>query len=355
MQLPAGTYNISYGKDMAVVRTKTQWGLLIVLLICLFTVVPLFANGFWLSICMSIAIGTITVHGLNIMFGYCGLPSLGHFGFMAIGAYATALLTSNYGLPFWLAIPCAGIAAAIVGGFFGLGALRIKGFYIAVTTLAAQFIIGYIIVTFPDITGGIKGIHLPTPKLGSIVFDTDKVFYFIPMVTAVLMTFFALNLSRSRVGRAFVAIRDNDIAAQAMGIRLFPYKMLAFCIGCFYAGIAGSLLAYQITHISAEAFTGGWALMESIWLLGTLVIGGMGSTVGPIFGVILVEGLRQFSTWAGPELSYAFPNMASSLQAAFSPLLFGIVLMLFLVFEPRGLAHRWWLLKTSYRLYPFST
>lgn len=351
MQLPAGTYNVSYAQDTAVVRTKTQWVLLIVFLIVLFSIPPLLFSGYWLSVLISIAIWIIAVHGLNILTGYCGVVSLGHAGFMAVGGYTAALLAADANFPFWAAIPCAGLGAAVVGMVFGLASLRIKGFYIAVATIAAHFIIVYLIKTFPDVTNGAMGMSVPPAMLGGIVIDTDKSFYFLAMGVAALMTFLALNVGRSKLGRAFVAIRDNDIAAEAMGVHLFRYKTIAFGIGCFYAGVAGALIAYQYQYVHTDMFS----FMDSIWMLGTVVIGGVGSTVGPIFGVAFVQGLKQLAAQLSPYMGNVFPGLAVGITAALGPIIFGLILILFFVFEPRGIAHRWALLKNSYRLYPFSS
>ncbi len=246
---------------------------------------------------------------------------------------------------------CAGLAAALVGMVFGLASLRVKGFYIALATIAAQFIIIYLIVTFPSVTTGGVGTSLPAAKLGGIVFDTDKSFYLLAMGFAVLATFIALNLVRSRMGRAFVAIRDNDVAAESMGVNLFRYKTIAFGIGCFYAGVAGSLMAYWFMWVGTDMFS----FTDSIWMLGTVVIGGMGTIIGPIFGSVFVLGLKQLALRGAPLLADVIPGSAAGISAGFAPVIFGLVLILFFVFEPRGLAHRWALLKSYYRLWPFSS
>lgn len=346
--LPCGTYNPNYDVDMAIVRTRLQWGLFIAMLILLM-VIPLFASAYLLNLIILISIAIVAVHGISILMGYAGQVSLGHAAFMAVGAYTSAILTAKLGLPFWVALPCAGLSAAVVGLIFGLPSLRIKGFYIALSTLGAQFIIMYIIEHIA-ITGGTSGIHCPSASIGNFVFDNRESYYYIVIIVTILMTFFAKNLVRTRVGRAFIAVRDNDIAAEVLGINVFYYKLLAFFIGCFYAGIAGSLLAHYQATVHPEQFP----LMNSIWYLGMVVIGGMGSTLGAILGTIFVKGLDELMVVSAPAIAAVFPAVAENLFAALGAMVFGLIIILFLIYEPRGLAHRWEVFKASYRLWPFS-
>jgi branched-chain amino acid transport system permease protein len=167
---------------------------------------------------------------------------------------------------------------------------------------------------------------------------------------AVICIFFAKNLTRTRVGRAFIAIRDNDLAAEVMGINLFRYKLLAFFIGCFLAGIAGSLLAHWIGFMNAEQFS----LTESILYIGMIIIGGLGTTLGPILGAVFIRLLQQILTvWFVPFLE-STEVLPAGFATGVTPLLFGLAIILFLILEPRGLAHRWALFKSAYRLWPFS-
>ena len=345
--LPTGTYNTNYEVDMAIVRTRLQWGLLITLFLLL-GVFPMFASPYLLNFVILVAITIITVEGLNILTGYAGQISLGHAAFMAVGAYTSAIATQRLGIPFIIALPLAGIVTGIIGLIFGLPALRVKGFYLALSTLGAQFIIIYVIEHIA-ITGGTDGMHCPPASIGPIVFDTRPSFYYLAITITILMTFFAKNIARTRVGRAFVAIRDNDLAAEVMGIDVFYYKLLAFIIGCFFAGVAGSLWAHYFTAIHTEQFP----MMNSIWYLGMLVIGGMGSAVGPIFGVIFFRGLEELITIGAPVLANTFPMVGGNIFAALGSIVFGLVLMLFLIFEPSGLSHRWEVFKNYYRLWPF--
>jgi branched-chain amino acid transport system permease protein len=273
--LPCGTRNYSYAEDMAIVRTKTQWGLLAAFLILLFTA-PFYLDNYWLGIANLIGITVIAATGLNILVGYCGQLSIGHVGFMAVGAYTSAILSNKLGAPFLLALIASGLMAGAVGLIFGIPSVRVKGFYLAITSIAAQFIIIWVINHWTSLTGGFNGISVPYASIGGLVFNTQGKQYFLIIVIAMLCVFFAKNLARTRVGRAFIAIRDNDLAAEVMGINLFFYKLLAFFIGCFMAGIAGSLLAHWTGSISTDNFS----FMNSILYVGMIIIGGLGTTLG---------------------------------------------------------------------------
>jgi len=334
---------------MAIVRTRTQWVLLAALLVLLFAA-PMIFDNYWLGIFNLIGITIISVTGLNILVGYCGQLSIGHVGFMAVGAYTSAILTGKAGLPFLFALICSGLVAGAVGLLFGMPSVRVKGFYLAITSIAAQFIILWIIGHWTGLTGGYNGLTVPYASIGGLIFNTQGKQFYLIIVIVIICVFLAKNIARTRLGRAFIAVRDNDLAAEVMGINLFYYKMLAFFIGCFWAGIAGSLLAHWTGSISTDNFS----FMNSILYIGMIIIGGLGTTLGPILGVILIQLLDVGVTKMTPALQIALPNMPSGFATGIAPMLFGLVIILFLIFEPRGLAHRWNLFKASYRLWPFS-
>jgi branched-chain amino acid transport system permease protein len=349
MSLPCGTRNYNYARDIAIVRTKTHWALLIFFLVLLLTA-PLYFSNYWLGVCNLIGITLIAAIGLNILVGYCGQLSIGHAGFIAVGAYTAAILTNRLELPFLVGLICAGLTAGIVGLIFGIPSVRVKGFYLAITTIAAQFIIIWVINHWA-LTGGFTGIKVPYASIGGLVFSSESSQFYLIMVIAALVTFFAKNLARTKVGRAFIAIRDNDLAAEVMGVNLLYYKLLAFFIGCFFAGIAGALLAHWIGFMNAEQFS----LTESILYIGMIIIGGLGTTLGPILGVVFIRVLQQALTVElVPFLEETFTTMPAGFATGVTPMLFGLVIVLFLVLEPRGLAHRWALFKAAYRLWPFS-
>lgn len=349
---PCGVRNFSYKEDMMLIRTSFHW-VVFILGLLLILIYPFVASGGWVNLTNFIGITIISVMGLNILTGYCGQISIGQSAFMAVGAYLTGILASNWHLNFLLALPCGAIGGGIAGIIFGLPSARIKGFYLAMATLAAQFIIPATIAhPLAFITSGRESLLVPAAKLGGIIFDSPQKLYFIIAPITVLMVFFARNLVRTGIGRAFVAIRDDDLAAEVMGINLFRYKLLAFFICSTYAGLAGGLWAYWLQSLNPDHFT----LWSSIWYLGMLIAGGMGSVPGAIFGVFALQFLdyflREFATW----IAGIYPGASSMLavQQALPPIAYGLIIILFLIFEPRGLAHRWELLKSAYRVRPFS-
>jgi branched-chain amino acid transport system permease protein len=346
MGLPSGTFQENYAQDMAIFRTKAHWAMLFAFLAFLFTC-PLYFSDRILTILTIIGITVISVHGLNILTGYCGQISIGHAGFMAVGAYTSAVLCAQLGWSFWAALPCAALAAGMVGLIFGLPSLRVKGFYLIMATIAAHFIIIWFVLQLRNITGGGDGLAVPRPEIGDFVLRSKSSYFYLVMTIACLATFLAKNIVRTRVGRAFIAIRDNDLAAEVMGVNLWAYKLLAFFIGCVFAGVAGSLLVHYFAFASPTQFP----FMDSVWYLGMLIVGGMGSTAGAIFGAVSLKLLDELVTIVGPILSAA---VAAQAAASLGLIMRGLVIILFLIFEPRGLAHRWQMVKAYYRLWPFS-
>ncbi|MFC1956396.1 branched-chain amino acid ABC transporter permease [Chloroflexota bacterium] len=348
MSLPCGTRNYTYAEDMAILRTKTHWVLLFGFLVLLFTT-PLYFGNYWLGVANLIGITLIAALGLNILVGYCGQLSIGHAGFIAVGAYTAAILTNRLELPFLVGLICAGFTSGLIGIIFGLPSVRVKGFYLAISTIAAQFIIIWVINHW-GLTGGFVGIKVPYASIGGFVFRSEASQFYLIMTIAVLCVFFARNLARTKMGRAFIAIRDNDLAGQVMGINLLYYKLLAFFIGCFFAGIAGALLAHWIGFINAEHFS----LTESILYIGMIIIGGLGTTLGPVLGVVFIRLLQQVLTVEVVPFLESTIALPAGFATGVTPMLFGLVIILFLILEPRGLAHRWALFKAAYRLWPFS-
>jgi len=349
---PAGDYDRSYKQDMALVRHRWQWVLLAITLIVAFTA-PLWGNAYVVTTTNRLAYTIIAVQGLSILTGYTGQISLGQAAFMLVGGYISALLVTNLGFPMLLALPFAAVGAGLVGLIFGLPSLRVKGFYLAMATLAAQFIIPWFTRhAFTDYLGGSSGrISVPVATIGSKSFGELSDFLYIALPVLLICTVLVLNVTRTRLGRAFVSIRDNDLAAEVLGVNLYTYKLRAFFIAAMLAGAAGALRAHSQRGIGTEF---GYGLDESILMLGMLVIGGLGSNLGPFFGAITVVLLEDLANLVGGQVAMAFPDYSARLLTSFRPLFFGLVLMLFLIFEPRGLAHRWQLIKASWRLRPFS-
>ena len=349
MSLPSGVFQGSFGQDMAIFRTRTQWIILLAFLVLLFAM-PVYSSDRLLTIVTIMGITIISVLGLNILTGYCGQISIGHAGFMAAGGYVSAVLTAKLGWPFWAALPCAGLGAGLVGIIFGLPSLKIKGFYLIMATVAAHFIIIWVILQFYGITGGADGMSVRRPEIGAFVLKSKASYFYLVMVITCIAVYLAKNIVRTRVGRAFIAIRDNDLAAEVMGVNLWAYKLTAFFIGCVFAGVSGSLLVHYYAYISTDHFP----FMNSVWYLGMLIVGGMGSTAGVIFGTVFLKLLDEAVTVFGPMLAAIFPAIAAQAAASLGLIMRGLVIILFLIFEPRGLAHRWELVKSYFRRWPFS-
>lgn len=347
---PSGEFDATYARDMAVIRRGWQWVVLVAFLIVLYTL-PLYGRQSLVSLVNRIGITIITVQGLNLLTGYTGQISLGQAAFMTAGGYISALLVNNLGWSFFAALPVAALGAGVVGLLFGLPSLRVKGFYLVMSTLAAQFIIPWFTRNaFPDVLNGAQGLNVQVPVLFGFEFDSPQRYLYITLTVLIFTTIIALNASRSRLGRAFVAIRDNDLAAELLGVNLFTHKLQAFFLAAAYAGLAGALSAHNIRHLNSETF----GLVDSVFYLGMLVVGGLGSNLGPFFGAIVVELLIEAATLFGPLFISLFPSTAAGAVQALRPLFFGLALTFFLIFEPRGLAHRWYLFKAAWRLRPFS-
>jgi len=346
---PSGIYADSYKKDTRIIKTNTQRILSIIGLILLFAVpqIPFLSSGYFLRLCIGTGISIIICLGLNILTGYCGQLNIGQSAFVMVGAFTSGLLNFSLGWPFWACVIPAGFAASVVGAFFGIPSVRLKGLYLALTTLGAQIILTWIALFYIPITSA--GFTVEPVKVGSIVFDTPGKFYYIAMFFTVIMTFFAKNMMRSRWGRAFIAIRDNDKAAEAMGIDIFRYKLIAFTICTFYAGVAGALLVHYMMWAQLESFT----LQDSIWYLVMIIVGGLGSIEGTIFGVIFIIALKELVFVIGPMLEGNLPFLPIGAGSGLLLIIVGGIAIFFLVFEPRGLSHRWNLIKAYYRLWPF--
>jgi branched-chain amino acid transport system permease protein len=343
-----GDFRQTYAEDMAIFETPLPRFLLAAFLVAL-AAVPFVSSSFWLDVMNRIFIAVIAAMGLNILTGFTGQISLGNAAFLAVGAYSTAFLAGRMGLPFPVVIPAAGLLTALVGMIFGVPSLRLKGLYLAVATLAAHFVIEFTLSHWESVTGGVNGISIPAAKLGPLVLSGDRKLFWLALGLTALLLWFAKNLFRTKVGKAFVAIRDQDISAEVMGVNVFKYKLLSFGVSSFYVGVAGSLLAYQARIISPENFPISLAIDQ----LGMIIIGGLGSVLGSIFGAVFVTLLPEILRLLTGALSDTFPQ----LQGLFAPLkmgLFGLAIVLFLVFEPDGMAARWHKVKAYWKLYPFS-
>src|SRR5919197_564158 len=299
-----GDFRTSYAEDMAVFETPLARWLLWIFLAAL-GAVPLFATTYWLDVLNRIGIAVIAAMGLNILTGFTGQISLGNAAFLAVGAYTTAALAGRLDLPFPIAIPASGLVTAVVGMFFGVPSLRLKGLYLAMATLAAHFVVEFTVVHWDAMTGGVNGMSVPAPSLGPLDLDDDAAMFWLVLPLAAFLLWFAKNLFRTRVGKAFVAIRDHDISAEVMGVNVFQHKLLSFGVSSFYVGVAGSLLAYHARLISPENFP----ITVAIDHLGMIIIGGLGSILGSIFGAIFITLLPEVFRLLTGSLSDAYPAL----------------------------------------------
>jgi branched-chain amino acid transport system permease protein len=349
----SGVFHETYAADMALFPLPLERRALLLLALVACVGVPLLSSQYWLgSLIIPFLIFSLAALGLNFLTGYAGQLSLGHAAFMGIGAYGAVILYGRYDLPLLLSLLGGGLIAASVGAFFGLPALRIKGFYLAVSTLAAQFIIEWVITHVKWIGGGVFAtIDTPPLRLGGWLLDTPVEKYYLTLAVVVGLTLFGKNVVRSRIGRAWMAIRDRDVAAELMGISLFHYKLLAFAVSAFYAGVAGGLISF--TYYAAaniEEFN----LLLSFRLLGMIIVGGMGSVLGSFLGAGFIVLLPIFINQVlGGVGKVAGRLVTTDLLANTELMVFGGLIIVFLIMEPLGLARLWKTLKDRLRLWPF--
>ena len=360
--LPCGVYHQNYDQDHAWWQTNFIRGKMILLFLTLFVFIPWFADSYWISVCNLIGYTVLGALGVQLLIGYCGQITLGHAAFIAVGAYTSTLLILEFPWPqfmldFGLAYPLSILIAAFVAGIwsvlFGLPSARVKGFYLILTTMAAQFItVDFIITGYVSQIGGRgQAFSLPpgTIKVGPWIIDSDLKVYFMMLILVIICVVIIANLLRSRVGRAWVAIRDNDISAELMGINVVKYKLLAFFTAGFVGGIAGAFWISNLAAISPEHFPWFW----SLWLVGVILIGGVGSLHGAIFGSIFMVVVMELLQLAVIPLADTYPKLLMDFlfikEAAF-----GLAICAFMIFEPNGLAYRWWQMKNYFNLWPFS-
>jgi branched-chain amino acid transport system permease protein len=302
-----------------------------------FVAFPWLAGNYWVYFACLLGINVIAATGLNITMGYVGLLSLGHAAFVGIGAYTSAILTAKFGISTLLTIPAAGFAAAVVGIAFGLPSLRIHGLYLAVATLTAQFLLQFVFVHWESLTGGDVGMAVAPAKIAGITLATDRELFYVIAVLATGMVLFAANLMRSRIGRAFVAVRERGRAAEVLGVNVVRYKLLGFSVGAFYAGVAGALLAHFHKFVSPEHFT----LHLSVFFLAAVIIGGMGSTTGAVLGALFMTLVPEIVSASVETIGAKAGIEITGALNAITEVIFGFFIVLFLICEPQGLARIW--------------
>lgn len=329
-----------YEEEMALVRGRAAW-VGVSLLVGALAVMPWVLQGYQVYILNFVGVNIIVAIGLNLLVGYTGQISIGHVGFVAIGAYAAThfinaaqsiSVVAWLGGPFWMGIIVGGLAAAVFGVLVGLPALRLEGPYLVIVTLGFGLAVQQVLINWPAVSGGRIGMFVPLPKIGPLWLDSDGSLYYLVWTIVVGMSLIAFNLTRSHIGRAFIALRDSDIAAEVVGVDLRHYKTLAFAVSAFYAGVAGALLAYVMQYLEPTMFN----LYESVYYLAMVVVGGLGTIPGAMFGAILLTTL-QFGLSQAQE---------------YLPIIYGATVILVMAVEPMGLYGRWLKIKLWMKSWP---
>ncbi|MGJ4947855.1 branched-chain amino acid ABC transporter permease [Bradyrhizobium sp. HKCCYLS20291] len=350
--IPAGDFRTSYAADTTIFPTRTSRNFAIagVILLCF---APQVFTEFWLSIAIQIGIFSIAALGLNILVGFTGQISIGQAGFFLLGAFTSAYLNNAYAIPVFFAIPLAGVVTALVGLVFGIPAARLKGLYLVIATLAAQ----YILLDFFSRAEWFSGGSVPASANPFSIFGYtlrgDRQYFYVVLAYVLVCYLLVTNLMHTRDGRALIAIRDHYLSAEIMGINLTKYRTLSFGLAAFFAGIAGALYAHYQLVVSQEGF----GIERSILFLAMIIIGGTGSVMGTLMGTAFVVLLPESMEWLSHHLKGGAIDKALALNNNITflrEIAIGLIIIGFLMFEPDGLAHRWRQIKTYWKLYPFS-
>ena len=350
MATATGIHHRSYRAELRLRHTKAEWARLALVFLALL-VAPYILTVYWLGIANSILIAVIGAVGLNILVGFTGQISLGQGGFLAVGAYSSAILSTRAGLPVPLAVILAVLLTAVIGALFGLPALRLKGLYLAIATLASQEIIMFVVRRWGFLTED-KG-YIEVPRLNlfgwQIERETFEVqWYWLLLPITILSVMAARNLFRTALGRSFMAVRDQDIAAEAIGVNLTRAKVTAFAVSSGFVGLSGALSAYYTETVTWERFT----LDVSVLYLAMIIVGGLGSIAGSVYGAIFMMLLPALLTEIGGTVGNAVPFLSEHLPAIKNAV-FGLAIIVFLLVEPRGLDRIWSRMKDYIRFWPF--
>lgn len=342
----SGYFRTGYGQDLALVQTRVERiGLLAFLLIL--AGFPFIASPFALDLACQVFLASVGALSLMLLTGYAGQISLGHAGLIAAGAFTTGILAREIHAPFWITLPASAVTGIVLGFVFGLPSLRLRGLYLAVSTLALHFVVIYLGGEYETKRGFSTGILVEPPSLAGLKLSGGRFWYFVLLVAAALSLLICINLLRSRSGRAFRAVHARETVAEALGISIAGYKLLAFVISSSMTSVAGCLFAYYRGFVSVEAFD----LFLSIQYVAMIIIGGMGSLLGALLGAAFVT----LFPYAIEALLHLLPNadkLAGDIFAV-NYASFGVVMILFLVFEPLGLVGIWHRLQNYFLLWPF--
>jgi branched-chain amino acid transport system permease protein len=343
------TYQTAYADLVALTPQPSTWAWALagVAAVCL---APMLLGSHGLNILSTIFVLAIGILGLNLLTGVAGQISLGHAAFLLIGAYAQAILTTDYHLPGWLAIFASGLVAALSSLIVGIPSLRLKGLYLAITTLAFTFIVRHLVLFAETLTRGSEGMAVEPLKLFGYAIKSDVPFFYLALGMLTLFVVVTLNIMRTRIGRAWLALRDHDIAARAMGISLMHYKLLAFMVSAFYTGVAGALVALQTRFINVDTFS----ILISIEALAMVIVGGMGRVHGALLGTALIVLLPELLNFGFSLAGNRFTTLMADRIYEIKGLMYGVVILLFLRLEPEGLAGIWRKVKRFWVQWPLS-
>ena len=342
----SGYFRTRYEQDLKLVGTRLERTSLAVFVLALLAF-PLIASPFQLDLACQVFLACVGALSLMLLTGYAGQISLGHAGLMAAGAFTVGILFQETKAPFWITLPAAALVGALLGVIFGLPSLRLRGLYLAVSTLALHFVVIYLGGEYEARRGYSTGIVIDPPTLGNIAISDGRAWYFILLAVAGVTLLLCLNLLRARTGRAWRAIRAHETVAEALGIGIAGYKLLAFVISSTITAVAGALFAYYRGFVSVEAFS----LFLTIQYLAMVIIGGMGSLLGALLGAAFVT-LFPYLIEAG-LLALPGAQGYASLLFAVNYAAFGLVMVLFLLFEPLGLVGIWRRIQSYFLLWPF--
>lgn len=339
----------TYPRHLALSDNRITWFWIGILALAVI-IFPLVVSSYLIAIGITVVIAAIGAIGLNILTGTTGLISLGQAGFLAAGCYTTALLIADYNCPPELALIAAGVVCALLSLVVGIPSLRLKGLYLAITTMAFSFIITHFLLYWESFTHGPNGVRIEdTHVFGFNIADSVQYFYF-TIIVLILVTLGALNLLRTRVGRAFTAIRDHDIAAKVMGISLPKYKLISFAISSFIIGIAGGLMAFQFRFVNVDIFS----VLLSVEALAMIIVGGLGSVAGAILGAIFIVILPEVTRETIAVLPAGLTNIMSTHIYEIRGLLTGLAIIIMLRIEPHGLVGLWRNVKRYWTHWPMS-